>query len=212
MSFLDWLATWLTRGYARTVDLSGVSDEEIYRAQGEERKVFWVNTDNWPMAGQCTPFGTILLNEDRLTEVPDDVVDYVFLHEIGHSEAPTLLSLGGLVIRPPLFFLALLGIPMLAIYWLAFAASGPTLEQLLTFSAAYALVALFLIVPLVVIWRLDEGYAELFVVSKIGADEYLRRHEQMNEHSDRGLFGRVFRWLFYPRPNHVVRVANRLEG
>lgn len=209
MAIFHRIATWLTRAYVRTIDRSGVSQEEVYRVQSEEKKVFWVNTDDWPMIGQCTPFGTILLNEHKLTDVPEEMVDYVFLHEIGHSKAPTLLSLGSIIIRAPLFFLALLGIPTLLIRWLIYAASGPTLGQLATLSAAFAIVALALLVPLVAIWWLDEGYAELFVVSKIGEDEYLRRHEQMDEHADRGVFARAFRWLFYPRPSLIVRIANR---
>lgn len=207
MQVRNWIAKWLTRGYVRTLDFSGVSREELYQAHGEERKVFWVNADNWPMGGQYTPFGTIILNESKLEDTPNELVDYVFLHEVGHSEFPTILSLGSLIARIPLMFFAVFGIPLLIVRWLVFAISGPSLSQLAAFSVASLLVALLILLPLVVISWLDEGYAELFVVSRIGKEAYQHCLEMKKEHSDRSIIGLVLRPL-YPPPRLVLRIAN----
>ena len=212
MSLLSWVAKWLTRGYARTMDLSGVSREEVYRAEEEERKVFWVDTDDLSMAGQCTPFGTILLNEDRLGDVPDEVVDYVFLHEVGHTKPPAFLVFGSYVIRLPLMLFAIFGIPVLFFRGVAFALSVPPLNQFITLSVAFALVVLLILAPVVIVSWLDEGYAELFALSKLGEETYLRRHNQMEEHSERGVFSRVLRGFLYPRPAQVIRFSNWLDG
>ena len=208
MQIRNWLSKWFTRVYARSIDLSGVTEEENYRAHGEERRVFWIDADGWPAAGQFTLFGTILLNEGMLKDVPEEVVDYTFLHEIGHSKLPSILGIGSVLVRIPLFFLALFGIPMLIVRWLVFLLSGPTIGQFTTLSVAYLLVALLILVPLVAIWRLDEGYAEFYVVSKVGEETYLRYFEKMEENSDRGTFARIFRKVFYPSPKHVLWVAN----
>jgi hypothetical protein len=211
MQVRDWTAKWLTRGYVRTLDFSGVSQEERYQAHGEEQKVFWVEADDWPMAGQCTPFGTIVLNESKLGDAPEEVVDYVFLHEVGHSELSSILSLGSFVTRTPLMFLALLGIPLLVVRWLVFAASGPHFTQLATYSVASLMVALLILIPLIVISWLDEGYAELFVVSKIEGKAYRRCLEKKSEHSDGSIIGRVLSFL-YPPPSLVIWVANHRNG
>jgi len=209
MQVRNWLARWLTRGYVRTLDFGGVSREETYRASGEERQVFWVDAEKWPAAGQCTLFGTIVLNEDRLGDVPDKVVDYVFLHEVGHTKPPTILNLLSILVRIPLGFLAIFGVPVLIGRWLGFVLSAPDLDQFTMFSVATVIGILLILVPLVVIWWLDEGYADLFVVSKIGTHAYRHRYDKMNDHADRGLIGRFIRWLLYPDSDHVVWVANR---
>lgn len=202
---------WFTRLYARTLDLSGITREERFSAHGEEEWVFWINTDNWRMAGQCTPFGTILLNESRLKNASDEVVDYVFLHEVGHTKLPTVLSLGSLLIRIPLLFFALFGLPALTVQWVIFASSGPTFNQLIMFSGATVLVAMLILVPLVVISWLDEGFAELFVVSKIGETSYQNRIDQLRKQSESGVFIRFLRRFLYPPPNLVVWVGNHLD-
>lgn len=208
----QWVAEWLTRGYARIIDLSGVSREEDYEAFGEQERVFWIDASSWPVSGQYTLFGTILLNQSKLEKAPEDVKDYIFLHEVGHSKLPTLLSLVSVLVRIPLVFFAILGIPVLVIQWIIYAFSGPPIGQLMTFSAAYLLVALLVVVPLVVVWQLDEAYAELYVVSKIGKEAYQRCSDKMEEYSDRGLFARLLRKLFYPSPDLVLWLANRQRG
>lgn len=201
---------WFTRLYARTLDLSGITREERYNAHGEAQRVFWIDTDSWRMAGQCTPFGTILLNENRLKAVSDEVVDYVFLHEVGHTKLPTVLSLASLLIRIPLLFFALFVLPALIIQWLVFTYTGPVSSQLIMSFGWIILVAMLIIVPLVVISWLDEGYAELFVVSKIGETSYQNRIKELRKQSDSGIFIRIFRRFLYPPPALVVWVGNYL--
>jgi hypothetical protein len=154
-----------------------------------------------------------VLNEHRLDDAPDEVVDYIFLHEVGHTKPPAILSLMSILVRIPLGFLALFGVPALIGRWIGFALSAPDLDQFTLFSVATAIIIILLIlVPMIAIWWLDEGYADLFVVSKIGAQDYRRRYEKMNDHADRGLVGRFVRWFLYPNPDHVVWVANRRNG
>ena len=205
------LAKRLTQVYARTIDFSGVSREEVYQAHGEKQMVFWVDAEDWSAAGQCTPFGTILLNEYRLNEVPDSVRDYVFLHEVGHMKPPALLTLASIVLRIPLVLLAGLGVPVLIGRWLGVVLSFPTIGQFTTFTAATLITILLITLPVIAIWWLDEGYAELFVVSKIGSISYQRRHKEMTKHADRTLTSRTIRWLLYPNPKLVVWLAERLD-
>ncbi len=205
------LAKWLTRVYARTIDLSGVNREEVYQAHGEERTVFWIDTEDWSAAGQCTPFGTILLNEDRLSEVPDSVQDYVFLHEVGHTKPPAFLSLISIVLRIPLALIALFGVPVLIGRWLGMVLSTPSFGQFTTFTVATAITILLITLPVIAIWWLDEGYAELFAVSKLGTSAYQHRHEEMSKHAEKTIVNRFIRRLLYPSPKFVVWIAECLD-
>ena len=211
MQVRNWVAKWLTRAYARTLDFSGISREELYQAHGNEHKVFWVEADDWPLGGQCTPMGTILLNKSKLEDAPEELVDYVFLHEVGHSKVPSILGIGSLMVRLPLMFLAILGIPVLVVQWLIFAVSVSNVSQLATFSVETLLIVLLILVPLIVVSWLDEGYAELFVVSTIGEAAYRNVLEKKDEHSDSSIVGRVLS-ILYPPPSLVIRISNLRIG
>jgi hypothetical protein len=212
MEISAWLTDRLTRAYVLVVHFSTVSRSEVYRTNGEEHKVFWLNTDNWDAAGECTAFNTILLNERRLGDAPKEAVDYVFLHEIGHTKPSNLLILGSYVIQIILKLFAIVGIPALFIQWAFLISSGPSVSLFLTYSAAYLILVLLIVMPVVAISWLNESYAELFAVSKLGTTTYLRCYSKMDRHSNRGLIGRIRRRLFYPSPSNVVRIANWLDG
>ena len=211
MQVRKWLVKWLTRLYSRIITLNGVNEEEAYQSHGEEHRVFWVDAEKWPMGGQYTPFGTILLNESALNDVSEEVVDYVFLHEVGHGKPPTILNLGSFVVRLPLIVLAIIGLPTLILRWLIFVFSSPAASQLIEFSLAFLFVALLILVPLVLISWIDEGHAELFAVSKIGEKTYQRCLEEIRENSDSGRIRQVLHRIFYPYPSIVIWVANRFD-
>jgi len=211
MQVRNQLVKCLTRAYARTIDFNGVNREEAYQAHGEERTVFWIDADDWSAAGQCTPFGTILLNEDRLSEVPESVQDYVFLHEVGHTKPPALLNLMSIVLRIPLVLLAIFGTPVLIGRWVGVVLSTPSFGHFMAFTVATVIAILLITIPVIAIWWLDEGYAELFAVSKLGTSTYQRRHEEMSKHADRTITNRLTRWLLYPNPKYVIWIAERLE-
>jgi len=204
MQATEWLSIVFTRIYARLIDRGGVTNEEFYQAHGEKKRVFWVNGKNWPMAGQYTLFGTILLNETKLDNVSENIVDYVFLHEIGHSKAPTLLGVTSVLLRVPLLLFAVIGIPVLIGQWLIFLFSIPGLNSLMIKSLAYFILVLILVGPLVIIWRLDEGHAEFWVISKVGEDIYRNFHEEIKENRNKGYIMKIFHKVFYPKPNQII--------
>ena len=211
MQTRSWLAKWFTRLYARTINFGGVTKEETYQSHGEQHRVFWIDAEKWPMSGQYTPFRTILLNEEKLNRVSDEVVDYVFLHEVGHSKPPSLVHFSSFAIRVPLMGIALLGLPVLALRWLVFALSG-SVGQFFQLTLAFVLVSLIILGPLILVSWLDEGHAEVFAVSKIGEEAYYRCHKEIRENSDSGRIARVLHRLFYPSPGIVIRVRNRLDS
>jgi hypothetical protein len=139
------------------------------------------------------------------------VVDYVFLHEVGHSKPSSLVHLGSFAIRVLLMGIALLGLPMVALQWLMLALSS-SVAQPFQLALAFALVSLAILAPLILISWLDEGYAEVFVVSKIGEQTYYRCHKEIRENSDSGRIARVLHRLFYPPPGIVIRVRARLKS
>lgn len=211
MQVRDCLSRRLTRLYARTITLSGVVKEEIYQSHGEERRVFWIDAEKWPMGGQYTPFGTILLNESRLSDFSEEVVDYVFLHEVGHGKPPTIVNIGSFAIRVPLMMIAVVGLPTLFLRWLVLLVFNLSMNRLIGFSMVFLSSVLLILGPLILISWIDEGYAELFALSKIGKDAYRRCSREIRDKSEAGPIAKVFRRILYPYPGIVSRVADRVN-
>ena len=198
----------LTRGYAR-LTCGGVCETEKYTSRGIDEQVYWVETDGW-MSGQYTPFGTILLNKYRFRERSDDLNEYVFLHEIGHSRMPMVPSvlLGIIRILAAPFLLA---VPLLPIVYIPMVQAAPV-TQFPELGIAFLLSGLTLLLPYVVASWIDEGYAEYFALSTVGVEEYLRCHKELHESRECGLLKRIWIRLTYPHPRLVHWVASRLQS
>lgn len=210
MRLIRSLSRWLTRGYARTLDFEGVTEEATYRVGSIERKVYWVNAEDWKLAGQYTPFGTILLNKTKLEGVSQEVKDYVFLHEVGHASLPRPLSLLSLSVRLPVTALAVLGIPFLMFRWLASVVLNPTPRYAILSFVGYLILCLLILVLFTGPSWLEEGHAELYAVDRVGKETYRRCHKEVRQRSERGLFRRVLHRLVYPPPRLVLWAHERL--
>ncbi|WP_049972506.1 hypothetical protein [Haladaptatus cibarius] len=196
----------LTGIYARLL-LGGIKKTEKYQTKGIERIVYWVDTDGW-MAGQYTPWGTIILNKNKLRERPDDLEEFTFLHEVGHSQMHLLPR----ILLIPLLLSSALGLfslPFLLISMLSSALSAPTSQQPY-YAMAFLIVSALVVLYYVIVTWIDEGYAELFVLSKIGAVNYQECHRKAHESSHSGLLKRIRICLTYPHPKLVVWAGEKL--
>lgn len=195
----------LTRGYA-WFGLGGVCNSEHYRSRGIEATVYWVDTDDW-IAGQYTPWGTILLNKHELRDRSESLTEFTFLHEVGHGQMPLFAK----VLLTPLRFMlmvALIALPFAAPVY--FARVGTTAD-LLTVIGAYVVLCVLVVGTYVTVSWIDEGYSELFVLSKIGPTNYRNCHHEARKTSDSGLLKAIWHRLTYPRPEVVLWVYNRLD-
>lgn len=194
------LYSWFLGGHAKPSE---------YAVGDVERRVIWVDSDRWPLAGQYL-FGTILFNEPQLEEMPSDVVDYVFLHEVGHGQLPSLVRPLFSLLRYLLMLTAVFTLPpLIGLLALAFITSPlPELDPLV---AVYLTSVAMVLVPLVTISWLDEGYAEAYTVSQLVGEEYLRRTRVISRRSESGQIKQILHRLIYPPPRLVVWVIEYLS-
>lgn len=207
----EWLADRLTRGYARLLDEDGVVDETVYGTHGETHRVYWIDADRWPIGGQYTPFGTVVLNANRLDGLSAETVDYVFLHEIGHGKRPLVATVFAYVVRIALTLVAVLGLPVLGRQWLRSVSTASSSAEAIGSSSRLSVGGLGLIAGVVIVSWLDEGSAEVFAVSKLGAESYRRRRQAFVDGADAGFVFRGLRRLVYPPPRLVIAVAEYLN-
>lgn len=209
-----WLADRLTRGYARLLDGDGVVGETVYRTHGETHRVYWIDAERWPIGGQYTPFGTVVLNEHRLGHLSEEAVDYVFLHEVGHGRRSNVATVSVYAVRSVVTLAAVLGLPWVVSRWVrsVVADSPPTGSD----PSWRSVGSLGLIAAVVLVSWLDEGAAEMFAVSKLGAKSYRRRRDEFLDGAEGGLVLRSIRRLIYPHPRLVIAAdeylgRNRME-
>lgn len=193
--------------YARWV-LGGSVRSEVYEYGGLQRRVIWVDSDRWLMAGQNL-FGMIFLNESKLRDRSDGVTDYIFLHEVGHSQFNALFSIFILVLRFVLTGIALLVVPALVAGLLGFLFQASSLVDAAVIFVAFAFVMLFVLTPFVTVSWFDEGYAEVFAVGQLGTRQYLDCCNEIRQKSDSGRFKRAVFRLIYPPPKLIAWWVNR---
>jgi hypothetical protein len=193
--------------YARWV-LGGSVRSEIYEYGGLQRRVIWVDSEQWLMAGQNL-FGMIFLNESKLRDCSDDLKDYIFLHEVGHSQFNALFSIIIFVLRLVLMGIALLAIPALAAGLLGVLFQVSSLADAAVIFVTFAFVMLFILFPFVTVSWFDEGCAELFAVAHLGTLQYLDCCNEIRRESDSGRFKRALFRLIYPPPKLIAWWVNR---
>jgi len=205
---LSTLKTWLTRIYSR-LGFGKIEDIESHSAHGLTATVYWFESDSKNL-GHCTPFNTILMNKKLLRELSEDVSNYVFLHELGHTQPHFLLRIFFYVLMVPIGLFALVS---------PFVAIGQTVGTLIRTGSLYptainlvAGITVFLIavIPFAVLSWIDEGYAELFYLNRAGEQEYIRVSEEISETADKSRIRSIFHKLRYLPPRLVIWISKKI--
>lgn len=176
-----------------------------YSAQGFSHPVIWVQSSKW-MAGQYM-LGGIFLNKMRLRDSSKNLLDYVFLHEYGHGQPPFLfriLSVTAQLILLPLTLAVAIALP--AVWLMGAVQLGPSLS-LVPFSMGTVLGLAIVLIPLMTVRWLDEGYAEVFAASELGVDNYRDARREMREISNPSILKLVLLFVLYPPTRLVSRIA-----
>lgn len=206
---LSGIIDWLTVHYARWTH-GKIIDIEEYSTDGVEDTIYWYDSDS-NRGGHCTPFNTVLMNQNPLDEVSKEVTDYVFLHESGHANQHPILRL---VLYAALFPTILMAIasPFSAV---AQTISVFLLTESLRLTATQGAASL-IVVGLttsafgLVSW-IDEGYAELFALNRLGKETYLQCHQEIREHADRPIHRRIIHHVRYPFPSFIVWLSEEFR-
>ena len=204
MAVFGKIQSGLTRLYAK--NRGGVTDTEEYSASGISRTVYWFHDESKRM-GDYSPLGTFLMNEQAKEDFSEDVVDYVFLHEVGHDQmgfvgrtlfwafylSSGLLLIAGMIASPSILLEAV--------------ESAPSIVMIPVYAAVALGVSLGAIIPFTLVCWIDETLAELFAISKIGISQYRSVLEEVKEESEVGLLRKIRIRIQYPPEALIFWIA-----
>lgn len=196
----------LTHYYAKI--RGGVTDRSEYTAGGITRTVYWFRNDSKRM-GDYTPLGTLLMNEQAKDDFSKDVVDYVFLHEVGHDQMGSigrilfwaiylssgLLLIAGVIASPSILMEAV--------------ESAPSTVMIPVYIAVALGISLGAVIPFTLVCWIDETLAELFAISQIGISQYRSVLEEIKEESEAGLLRKIRIRIQYPPEALLFWIARK---
>lgn len=196
----------LTHLYAIT--RGGITNTGEYTACGISRTVYWFREDSKRM-GDYSPLGTLLMNEKAKEDFSEDVVDYVFLHEVGHDQMGVVgRSLFWVVylVAGLLFFAGITALPRTLLATFHFAPSTLMLPGYLAVAIGISIASGL---PFIMVCWIDETLADLFAIAKLGRPQYKAILEDMKQESETGIFRRVRHRIQYPPDSLILWIAQK---
>lgn len=186
----------------------GITRTGQYSVSDVSRHVYWFE-ENSRQLGHTSPFGTIMLNEDISEILSEDAVDYVFLHEVGHTRNGALYQASATVILTFLMMASVAAVLVLPrSIELAFDYAGSLLGLVAYLFIAFAIPAAVVALFAAASWY-EESQAEVFAISKIGMSEYRSVIEEMDVASDRGRISKLWYHVRYPPRRFIIWWARR---
>lgn len=171
-------------------------------AEGVSEQVYWIPADIMRVPAKATVFNTIRLNENLTERFPKDVVEYIFLHERGHTDR-SLMDLSWFLLGTTSTFVAAgLSVIFVIVFGL-FAATNPIPQVVGLLFLSLCLLTAFSWSFCRVRFK-EELRAEQYALNQLGKDEFRRRSEMYEEIVDRSWYGRLKRRLFYPSVDTVI--------
>jgi 4-amino-4-deoxy-L-arabinose transferase-like glycosyltransferase len=172
------------------------------KAAGVSEQVYWIPANIMRSLGRATVFGTIRLNENLTERFPQDVVEYVFLHERGHSNrsfARLVWFLLGVILT---LLSAMLSGIFLVIFSL-FAVRNLTSEVVILLGLSVCLLIIFSWLHCRIRFN-EELRAEKYALNHIGENEFRQRNETIEEIINRSWWNQLRRRLFYTSVETVI--------
>lgn len=197
----------LTRLYAKLCR-GGVTGTSQYSVSGISRTVYWFREDSKRM-GDYTPLGTLLLNEQAKEDFSEDVIDYLFLHEVGHDQMGFIgrSLFWAIYLTSGLSFIgAVIALPQTLMMAVEYA---PSPIWLPIYIAVVLGLTLAFGLPFVAVSWIDETLAELFAISKIGVDNYRSIREETKSGSDASPIRKARIRIQYPPDSLILWIARK---
>lgn len=183
----------------------GVVERKEVSVEGTSAPVYYVDDESWGIAGQGLAFSHIILNRARLEGEPNFVHDFVFLHETGHKQwfwpLQVLFTIGQLTYVAMLVF-SLIIFPRIIFDAIVAPSLGSALLDLLGVTVAFGLL---IALPLGLTW-FDEGYAELYAISRLGHSTYLEVLE-IKQSKSRSILSRIRGRVMYPPTSLILAIS-----
>ena len=206
VAMLGKIQSGLTHQYAKI--RGGVTDTSEYTAGGVSRTVYWFRNDSKRM-GDYSPLGTLLMNEQAKDDFSKNVVDYVFLHEVGHDQMGSIGRTLFWAIYLTSGLLLIAGIIALPSTLLKAVESAPSTVMLPVYIAVAVGISIGAVIPFTLVCWVDETLAELFAISKIGISQYRSVLKEVKEESEAGLLRKIRIRIQYPPEALIFWVARK---
>ena len=169
---------------------------------GVSEQVYWIPADIMRVPAEATVFNTIRLNENLTERFPQDVIEYIFLHERGHTARSRMNQAWFLLGKTSTFVAACMSGGFVLVFgW--FAATNPIPQEVGLLVLSLCLLPAFLWLFCRVKFK-EELRAEQYALNQLGEDEFRRLSETYEEIVDRSRYGRLQRRLFYPSVDTVI--------
>jgi len=148
------------------------------------------------------------MNEQARERFSQDVVDYVFLHEVGHEQVGSLKRIVFTILYLPAGLLAVGGIISLQAILIPAIYSDLNIMMTFIYLISVILIVLTLFIPFILTSWIDETLAEVYVISKIGMSQYKSVFEEVSEDSNPGILRKVGNVIRYPPDSLLFWVAD----
>ena len=171
-------------------------------AAGVSDSVYWIPADIMHAPAKATVFNTIRLSENLTERFPQDVVEYIFLHERGHA-ARSRVNLAWFLLRTTSTFVVAGLSALFAVVFGFFAATNPIPQVVVLLVLSLFLSTVFLWLFCRVKFK-EELRAEQYALNQLGENEFRRRSEKYEKIVNRNWYDRLKRRLFYPSVDTVI--------
>lgn len=191
----------LTKYFIEFIKRGEYEGKESFEAAGESVEVHSFKS-NGSLFGQCTPFGTIILNESRVENLSQTARELVISHEVSHRDRNAIWK--GTFLGSTVWFAVGFLVLILCVILLL---GGASLTGLTGPIGA----ALLLMASFVVIVRAEETIADLQALRSVGKEQFVSGYKEIGEASSGTRRDLVMRKLLYTHPKHTVALHRFLE-
>ena len=150
----------------------------------------------------------LIVNEKLFKNYSKKVIDYVFLHEVGHKKLHILYNILSWMILIPSLFLSLISVLYTVLTLYDF-----IVNRLINSCAKYIIVLwVLLILVSITIRKLNELNAELFALNYLDLEMYIEAKKELKDKNPSTIKQKLRSIFFYPSEYQVLRIRQLLRS
>lgn len=179
-----------------------IGEKSNFEAAGESGEIYWIPDRMMNAPAKTTVFNNIRLSESLYQDFPQEVVEYIFLHERGHADRNRInqVLFAGISVLSFFLFGVFLTFTIIFAVLASTNLTLPIFGVVIFFFGLSALLGWFYCR----VQMNEELRAERYALDKLGEEEFRRRHKMWENLVNRDMFSRLQRQLFYPEIETVI--------
>jgi len=192
----------LTYLFLRVLRRSKLKEKRELRYLEEPITVF-VFESNSPIFAQATPFSTILWNDTRIEGLSNQAKEFILRHERSHRDRNSVYK--GLLYGMAVWCASGIVLLLFAGLFLVLGTSLSSLQLPLA-------VAVVLIIPFFILFRVEETVADYHVIQELGEEDFIEAYAEVAANSDNSLTAQIFTRFLYTKPEDTIRLYHALQN